>query len=277
MCPSAHLYSATYISEYPALELDGESPMSTRLEENEGSLQLKVLLALMECPSFGTDLMKKIGISSPGTIYPVLKLLKRKGLIEVKTIIRKKKYYVLSEKGKQQIQNILLHMGRKYFSACLDPDWFPWIKIFDETISLTPNLRILCNMNYEPVRQWLGKMDVTYKQFLEEPEQSYNFAIIQIVATMILYDLRKEELSRYFSKIVESLEPESTLVMIEIEKVENVFMKMFFRKVLGFTKVPGITETELKELIESYGLEVTSIKKEMGTLICITRKPKIVS
>jgi len=249
--------------------------VSTKRKKHEGPLQLKVLLTLTEGPSFGTNLMKKLGIMSPGTIYPVLQILERKGLIEVKTIAKKKKYYVLSEKGKQQIQNLLFDIGRKFFSTYLDPDLFPWIRILDETIRLTPNTRILSNIDYEPVRHWLSNMDVTYKQFLEEPERSYNFAITQIVATMILYDWRKEELSRYFSKIVESLEPESTMVMIEIEKVDNIFVKMFFRKVLGFTKVPGITETELKELIESYGLEVTSIKKEMGILICISKKPKI--
>ena len=47
---------------------------------------------------------------------------------------------------------------------------------------------------------------------------------------------------------------------------------MFFREVLGFDKAPGITETELKELVEGYNLKVIELKKEMGILICSLTK-----
>ena len=245
--------------------------MPNQKEEYGGPLQLKLLLTLTESPSFGVDLMKKIGIKSPGTIYPELKLLKSRGLIEIQAKTEKKKIYVLSEKGKQQLQTMLLDMSRKYFYVYVNPYLQPLIQILDETIKLTPNLRILSNWEYEPAKQWLSQMDVTYQQFPEEPKGRYNLAIIQLIGTLILYNWKKEELARYLSKIIESLEPESTLVMIEIEKVNNVFANMYFKEVLGFAKVPGLTETELKELMESHGLKVTEIKKEQGILLGFTK------
>lgn len=241
--------------------------MPTQQEEHGGPLQLKVLLTLTEGPSFGVDLMKKLGIKSPGTMYPELKLLKSRGLIEIKMKAKKKKFYVLSEKGKQQLQTMLLDMSRKYFYVYVNPYLQPLIQILDETIKLTPNLRILSNWEYEPAKQWLSQMDVTYQQFPEEPQGRYNLAILDLIGTLIHYGWKKKELYNYLSRIIESLEPESMMIMIEIERVKNMFANMYLQDVLGFTKVPGITDTELKKLIESIGLKVINIKKEQGLLI----------
>ena len=196
--------------------------MPTKLEVYRGPLQLKTLMALMEGPSFGMDLMKKLNITSPGTMYPVLKFLKNQGLIEIKSRVKRKKYYGLSEKGKESLQKMLLDMSQKHFSVYVNPYLQPLIHLIKGMIKLTPNLRILSNWNFEPTKQWLSQMDVTYQQFPEEPKGSYNLAIIQLIGTMIFYGWKKDELSHYLSKIIESLEPESTLVMIEIERVNNI-------------------------------------------------------
>ncbi len=80
--------------------------MIKQKNEFSGPLQLKVLLTLTEGPSFGLDLMKKLKIKSPGTIYPELKLLTQRELIEIQAKTGKKKIYTLSEKGKQSRRSI---------------------------------------------------------------------------------------------------------------------------------------------------------------------------
>ena len=241
--------------------------MINQKKEHSRPLQLKVLLTLTEGPSFGLDLMKKLKIKSPGTIYPELKLLKSRGLIEIQAKTEKKKIYVLSEKGKQLLQQQLFDIGRKYFNVSVTPYLEPLIQMLDDTIKLTPELKILSNGGYEPTKQWLHHMDVTYQQFPEEPQGRYNLAILDLIGTLIHYGWKKKELYNYLSRIIESLEPESMMIMIEIERVKNMFANMYLQDVLGFTKVPGITDTELKKLIESIGLKVINIKKEQGLLI----------
>ena len=246
--------------------------MSTEPEVYRGPLQLKVLLALRESPTFGFDLMKKLGIKSPGSIYPELKLLRSRGLIEIKTMVKRKKYYVLSEKGQQQLQTMLLDISRKYYASYLNPYLKPFIQIMGEIVKRIPNPKILSNIDYKAVKEWLDEKDVVYQRFLEEPKGRYNLVITQMIGTMISQGWRKEETTQYLSKIVESLEPESIMVMVEIERIKNIFNEMFFREVLGFDKAPGITETELKELVEGYNLKIIELKKEMGILICSLTK-----
>lgn len=66
--------------------------------------------------------MKKLNLRSPGTIYPVLKALRRDGFIEnAPNWTQGRKRYILSEKGKEQLKIILLSIGRRYFGHYVDP------------------------------------------------------------------------------------------------------------------------------------------------------------
>lgn len=60
---------------------------------------------------------------SPGTVYPVLKELKEKGLIESD----EHKVYTLSEKGKKELDSALRYFSSIFFDAeemfkCCSPD-----------------------------------------------------------------------------------------------------------------------------------------------------------
>jgi DNA-binding PadR family transcriptional regulator len=87
----------------------------------EGTLQGKILALLVEGPLAGSDLMKKLNIRSPGTMYPVLKLLREKGLIEYASERAPgKKLYVLSEAGVLEMKKVLLGIGRGFYSRYLE-------------------------------------------------------------------------------------------------------------------------------------------------------------
>jgi DNA-binding PadR family transcriptional regulator len=61
-----------------------------------------------------TELERRRGSRpSPGTVYPVLKELKEKGLIEAD----ESKVYTLSEKGKEELNSALHHFSSVFYDA----------------------------------------------------------------------------------------------------------------------------------------------------------------
>ena len=63
-------------------------------------------------------------------------------------------------------------------------------------------------------------------------------------------------------------------MMVEIDKTENIFAEIFFKDVLGYGKVPGISNQELKDLLEQYNLNVITLHSWKGLLIGISTKPE---
>jgi len=243
-------------------------------ERIEGALQFKLLLALMEGPSYGADLMKKLNISSSGTIYPGLKTMRQKGLIKYMsgTAKEKKKLYVLSTKGKEQLRRILLGVGRRYFSRFIDPYIQPLVEKLEEIVPACHGKKVLSNLGYEPIRRWLKGADATYLQTVKAPSGSYDFILTGMVATLVSYGWKTNELTVYLTQIVNSLVTGGTLVVLEIKKNDNIFMEMFFKDVLGFGRVPGVTEDELKNLLETHNLRIKAINDWRGLLIGVSTK-----
>ena len=78
--------------------------------EIAGNLQAKIMMLLREEQLCGVDLMKRLRIKSPGTIYPVLDVLQTKGLIDFKVETKdatRKKIYFLTEIGLQNYDDHL--------------------------------------------------------------------------------------------------------------------------------------------------------------------------
>ena len=72
----------------------------------KGSLQLKIMFLLNESPLCGTDIMKKLSISGPDTVYPVSHSLEEKRLVSFemeRTGDARKKSYKLTEKGTKEL------------------------------------------------------------------------------------------------------------------------------------------------------------------------------
>lgn len=75
----------------------------------KGFLEFQVLVMINKKTLSGQQIRKEIGkrkgyIPSPGTIYPVLKGLKKKALIKELDPKAKEKKYKITKKGKQEVQ-----------------------------------------------------------------------------------------------------------------------------------------------------------------------------
>jgi len=246
--------------------------VSSNILKIEGTLQGRVLVALIEGALSGKDLMNKLNLRSSGTIYPVLKSLKKKGLIEpASENVSGKKLYVLSDKGKEQLKIILLGISRRFLAHYVKPYVSFFIEAFADLITIKPEQKILCTLDYKPLKQWLKKADTTFLQILETPKAVYDLILCNSIGTMILYGWKIDEFTQYFSTLLNSLKSEGTLIMAEIEKTDNMFADMFFKEVLGYGKI-GISKDELKELLENHNLTVKKIISWKGLLIGFSTK-----
>lgn len=242
----------------------------------EGTLQGKILALLIEGPLAGSDLMKKLSIRSPGTIYPVLKSLREKELIEFASEhVKGKKPYILSEKGVLELKKIMLGIGRGFYSRYLESlaaDLVVTLKKMNVTIS--PKQKVLSTLLYQPIKHWLEKSDATFLPLFEEISGTYDLIVCGGAATLMAYGWRKTEFTNYLFNLVTSLEPGGTFVILENEKTDNIFVDMLFKEILGFNRVTGLSEEEMRNLLESYDLQVSYILSRRGVLLGIATKPQ---
>lgn len=240
----------------------------------EGTLQGKILAILVEEPASGTDLMKKLNINSPGTIYPALKVLRENGLIEyAPKKVPGKKLYTLSKTGILELKKIMLGIGRGYFSRHLENYSHHLLDVMSEMmIEIKPKQKILSTMLFEPIQHWLEKTDATFLPAFEEIKGNFDVILCGSVGTLMVYGWREDEFTNYLANLLKSLTPGGTLITVDIEKTDNIFVDMFFKEVLGFQRVPGLSEEELKELLMGYNLEVKKIISRMGILVGVSKK-----
>jgi DNA-binding PadR family transcriptional regulator len=240
----------------------------------DGTLQWKVLATFIEGPFSGSDIMKKLKLSSPGTIYPVLRILREKGLIEkAPEKVPGKKMYILSKDGVQEIKKILLEISRRYFSRYAGPYTSSLVEILSDVIEIDQYEKALSTLTYEPIKQWLKNTDATYLNIFETPPSAYNLVLSGLVCTFMAYGWKKDAFTLYLSSIVKSLQPGGTLIMVELKKTDNIIVKMFFKDVLGFSRVPGLLEKDLRDILESHTLKVGNVYRKSGMLISISTKP----
>ncbi len=205
----------------------------------------------------------------------MLKVLRRKGLIEYapEKVSGKEKLYVLSEKGKESLRTILINIGTRYFSRYVDPYASIFLEHVKNLFEISGKQKILCALNLEPVREMLDKTDTTYLKPFQKPPSTYSLIICGMVGTLMLYGWKREELSLYLSQMIQSLNEGGTFVTVEIEKTDNIFSELFFKEVVGYSRVPGLSESELRNLLEDYSLIVKKIDSWKGLLIGVAIKP----
>lgn len=88
--------------------------------ELKGFLTFMILHELVQKKSTGEDLAKRIGarrgsMLTPGTIYPAMKNLKKKGLVKMEQFGRRK-VYQLTPNGKSQAR-LFYDLFAKYFAG----------------------------------------------------------------------------------------------------------------------------------------------------------------
>ena len=83
------------------------------------------------------------------------------------------------------------------------------------------------------------------------------------------YGWKTTEFHTYLTSLVQSLRPDGLLVLMELQKTDNLIVTIFFKDVLGFDDVPGITEQNLREILSDHALTVQTIFVQRGCFITL--------
>ncbi len=242
--------------------------------EIKGSLQAKIMLLLRENPMCGVELMKKLNIKSPGTIYPTLHSLERKGLIFheiVRTEAAKKKIYKITPKGVQELSRLLSSWTK--LTCC---DWSAYIKRFinviNRYISIKKGEKILCTLDAKLTKEWLKDANVTYQFDLKNLKQNFYDKIISMIGVGTIMERKETSTIYYLSRLKKALKNGGILVALEIERTDNIWAEKYFVEIMGFKEHPGMTKDEFREILEKVGFKDVQVHSVSGILVSISSK-----
>ena len=218
-------------------------------------------------PQCGKDLMKELGLRSPGTIYPVLEELRNKGLIdfELETIgAVRKKNYALTEDGKKYVRESLTSSARMF---CCDVSLYIDTIMADirNMIPLKRNQRILCTIEYDEVKRYLGGLNVTFAQNEVDDPRDFD-VILSFHGLGCLLGEDSPGLSDYLNGLWGNLKTGGTLLVVEIEKTDNLFARVFFSNMRKVSPFPGMTAKEVRDVMKTIGPKEVSVVARSGLL-----------
>ncbi len=232
-----------------------------------GPLQERILLLLRKGPKCGKDLMQELRIKSPGTIYPALEELRKKGLIsfevEASGAVRKKNYQ-LTDLGKNRIRESLTSSARMF---CCDMSLYLDRSMGDirRMISIRKGQRILCTIEYEEARKHLAGADVTFCSDIEEAQGEFD-VVLSFHGVEGLIRGEESSLRDHLMRVGDRLRPRGTLLLVEIEKTDNVFARILFEDVSGWGKLPGIDAEVARKALAVAGFANIRVDGRAGLL-----------
>ncbi len=238
-----------------------------------GPLQARVLVTLRDEPICGVDLMDRLVISSPGTIYPVLDSLRTKQLVECRTEENgalRKKVYSLTQFGEEQLHEYLTTMVN-VFCSDMHTHIDKIVERFMALLDVDHRQRVLCTLDYEGIRYFLRGNSVTFSHNLSEVEGLYDVVLNFLGAGCILKNTLNE-IADYLKSVNELLQNDGTLVCIEIERTDNIFARFFFEKIFGLEVIPGLEKEELRNILEGIGFDDVQVISEEGLLFAFCTK-----
>jgi DNA-binding PadR family transcriptional regulator len=242
-------------------------------QEITGPLQEKIMMALRTEPLCGVDLMERLKIRSPGTIYPALDELRVKALIdyEVETegATRRKRYF-LTEKGNRRFKEHLAHSARMF---CCDYSLHinKIIKNLGEIVEVAPHEKVLCTLEYDGLKRMLRGGDVTYSSDVDVPAGSFDSAL-SLLGVGCLMGGEAEDIKDYVGRLHRCLRRGGRLVAIEIEKTDNIFNGIFFEDIVGLKEAPGQTREDLDGILSECGFTNIKTVSRAGMLYSVSYK-----
>jgi DNA-binding PadR family transcriptional regulator len=252
---------------------DSGVSMQTSESEITGPLQAKIMMILKDEELCGVDIMKRLNIKSPGTIYPVLEELRDRQLIDYRlesTGATRKKIYFLTSTGMEQLREHLVNLARKF---CCDPSLY--IKGILENmrvmVDIKQHQKILCTLEYDEVKRFLRGTDVTFSYDLSVPSDTYDLAL-SFLGVGCLIGKETAGVTDYVNRIYRSLRKGGSLLAIEIEKTDNMFARIFFEDIAGLKQLPGLQIEELEDILRRTGFKATEIRSRSGLLYALSRK-----
>jgi ubiquinone/menaquinone biosynthesis C-methylase UbiE len=81
------------------------------------------------------------------------------------------------------------------------------------------------------------------------------------------------EITDYINRLHRSLRKGGSLLVIEIEKTDNLFARILFEDILGLKEPLGLQKEELKNVLERIGFKTIEVIGKSGLLYALARKP----
>ncbi len=239
--------------------------------EIAGNLQAKIMMLLREEQLCGVDLMKRLRIKSPGTIYPVLDVLRTKGLIDFKVEANgatRKKIYFLTELGIEKMHD---HLTSSVKFCCDTSNYVN--KILENVKSLIEIKRrekVLSTLDHDELKLFLKGADATYSSDLKVSANTFDTAMSFLGVGCLIG--KKDDITNCVNQLYASLKKGGRLLAIETEKTDNMFSQILFEDVFGLNETPGLHKEELRAILEKAGFTDVSVTSKMGLLYAVARK-----
>lgn len=240
--------------------------------EIAGNLQAKIMMLLREEQLCGVDLMKRLRLKSPGTIYPVLEILRTKGLIDFKTETKgatRKKIYFLTKLGTKKTHE---HLTSSMKFCCDTSNYVNKIlENIKDLIKIDRYEKVLSTLDHAELKHFLNGANVTYSDDLNVPAGTFDTAM-SFIGVGCLIGNNPSDITNYVTKLYNSLKKGGQLLAIETEKTDNMFSQILFEDVFGLNQPPGLCQNELKNILEQAGFTDIIVKPKMGLLYAISKK-----
>jgi len=234
--------------------------------EITGSLQAKIMMILRDEALCGVDIMGRLNIRSPGTIYPVLEVLRKKRLVDYRVEAKgttRKKIYFLTTTGRQRIREHLIRSAR--FCCNISLHISRILENMKGFVEIKPHQKVLCTLEYDEVKRFLRGADATFSYDLNVPTDAYDLAI-SFLGVGCLIGKETSDIADYVSWLYRSLKKGGSLIAIEIEKTDNMFARILFEDIFGLKEPPGLQKEELKSILERIGFKATEVISKSGLL-----------
>jgi DNA-binding PadR family transcriptional regulator len=240
--------------------------------EISGNLQAKIMMLLREEQLCGVDLMKRLKIRSPGTIYPVLELLRTKGLIDFKvetTGATRKKIYFLTKIGVQKTHDHLTSSVK--FCCDTSSHVNKILKNVQDLVEIKRREKVLATLDHEELKRFLKGADVTYSSDIKVPANTFDTAM-SFLGVGCLIGNDTSDIAHCINHLYVSLKKGGRLLAIETEKTDNMFSQILFEDVFGLKEPPGLLQDELRTILDQAGFVNISITSKMGLLYALANK-----
>jgi DNA-binding PadR family transcriptional regulator len=241
-----------------------------------GPLQTRIMVALREKEMSGKSLMKALRINSPGTIYPVLEILRERGLISYRVerlgSVRKKISF-LTDFGKDHLRRLLMSAA-KWYCCDVSIHMSRILSLVEELIDVGPEAKVLSTFEHESVSALLPKSKITFFEELPLPENGFDLAL-SFLGVGCIMGKESEEIKDYATQLYCSLIPGGNLLIVEIEKTDNMFAEILFSEMFGLVDAPGMTQEETEKILNDIGFEGVQVRASEGIIIASASKPHV--
>jgi DNA-binding PadR family transcriptional regulator len=237
-----------------------------------GPLQERIMMLLREKPLCGKDLMKELRIKSPGTIYPALEELKRKEMIDFRLETSgavRKKIYDLTAKGKKYLRESMTSSAKMF---CCDPSLYVETVLRDAKgiIDIKRHQKVMSTLDYVDLRRFLNGADVTYASELDKIVDQYD-VILTFTGVGCLIGGEQKNLAQYFASLRPKLRKGGQILVVEIERTDNLFARIFFEDIRKMSKQPGMSSKDLEGILSLAGFNNVVVISKSGLLYGLAR------